>query len=329
MRAGGLSKRGVALLTSLGFVAVMAAAAVAVTETVHVGVRRAGVVEAGAQARWLALGAEAFAMETVATSVNARPGVVTRDDPWAAPQILPAPGGVIEGRIRDAANCFNLNDVLDDTPFEEGEEEPASLRFLVQLMAALDLDARDARALWEATRDWADPDGTPTGAGGREDFDYAVLDPPYRTGGGPIAHVSELRAVAGVTPDLYARLAPFLCAHPPGEATSLNVNTLTPEEAPLLIMLLGPDLTQDAARRLIESRPFAGWTTIEAFLAAPAVRETDPSDLVESRLRVASARFEARISVRTGEAFLAMTSRFTVGSAGRTSLVEREYGLPR
>lgn len=68
------------------------------------------------------------------------------------------------------------------------------------------------------------------------------------------------------TPDTYARLRPWLCTLPKAEAATLNVNTLTPEQAPLVAMLFPDTLSIEAARSMILRRPPQGFASAEAFL---------------------------------------------------------------
>src|SRR3546814_20096595 len=65
-----------------------------------------------------------------------------------------------------------------------------------------------------------------------------------------MADVSELRAVRGVTPKIYARLKPWLCVQPVAEPVQLNVNTLAPAQAPILPMLLPGTLGLADARQV-------------------------------------------------------------------------------
>src|SRR3569832_2148479 len=74
-----------------------------------------------------------------------------------------------------------------------------------------------------------------------------------------MADVSELRAARGVTPKIYARLKPWICVLPVAEPVKLNVNTLTPEQAPLIAMLMPGELTVADARAALAARPAGGY----------------------------------------------------------------------
>jgi general secretion pathway protein K len=121
------------------------------------------------------------------------------------------------------------------------------------------------------TSDWIDTDSDQQ-AGGAEDARYTGQRPAYRTAGTLMADPSELRAVIGMTPRVYDQLRPWVCALPVAAASRLNINTLQPEQAPLLAMLATDTLTVEAARQMLLRRPVQGWgdkTTIWAGSAAP------------------------------------------------------------
>ncbi len=83
---------------------------------------------------------------------------------------------------------------------------------------------------------------------------------PYRTGNTLFADPGELRAVAGMTPEIYPRLRPWLCALPISDLSPININTLRPEQAPLLAMLAPGQLERRARRGGCSRRGrAAGW----------------------------------------------------------------------
>src|SRR3546814_19972919 len=89
-------------------------------------------------------------------------------------------------------------------------------------------------------------------------FRSRALQASYLPANRKMADVSELRAVRGVTPKIYARLKPWLCVLPVAEPVQLNVNTLAPAQAPLLAMLLPGKLGLADARAVLAARPAGG-----------------------------------------------------------------------
>ena len=140
-------------------------------------------------------------------------------------------------------------------------------------MRALEISPRDAEALAETLADWIDSDGNRTTLGGEDDT-YVNAAPPYRTAGTLLSEVSELRAIRGFTPEIYARIRPFVCALPTADLSPLNINLLDAGNAVLLTMLMDGRLDPEAAAELIESRPDGGWLTVDEFWNNPMLTET-------------------------------------------------------
>ncbi|MDP3490385.1 MAG: type II secretion system minor pseudopilin GspK [Phenylobacterium sp.] len=269
------SERGVALLTVLLLVAVLATLASVVLDDIRFGLRRAANAQAVGQARWYALGAETLAAGQITQLVRASDRV-TLDGGWSnRPFSFPIENGLIQGRIADGGACFNLNSVVQGTGDVLGRREAGIAQFRA-LLTALNFAPREAEMLGAALTDWIDSDGVRE-SGGAEDEAYLAGSPPYRTGGTLLAEVSELRAIRGFTPAVYARLRPYVCALPSSDLSPINVNTLTGERAILITMLTEGGVTPELARRVIEARPSGGWS-VEAFWAVPALSEHIPAD---------------------------------------------------
>ncbi|WP_164158391.1 type II secretion system minor pseudopilin, partial [Sandarakinorhabdus rubra] len=157
-----------------------------------------------------------------------------------APITLATPAGSASVALAPGGNCFNLNSVAIGPPGRT-VTRALGVEQLARLLGLLDVPSDEARRIAAATADWIDIDNQP-GPGGAEDPAYARAATPYRTAGTLLADVSEWRAVAGVTPAIYARARPHLCALPETELSRPNINSLTPPEAPLLAALAGVDL---------------------------------------------------------------------------------------
>jgi general secretion pathway protein K len=85
----------------------------------------------------------------------------------------------------------------------------ADANVLKALLMVLGVPEDKAAALADRILDWRDEDDL-VGLNGAEDSNYAAEGLPYGAKDGPFTSVEELRQVLGVTPDLYARLAPEL-----------------------------------------------------------------------------------------------------------------------
>jgi len=254
-------ERGAALLAVLLLVAVTGAIAAAAME----GLRLSRALSANAvaldQARAFADGVEQLAMLTLDDRIAESPERTTLAGGWnGAVRQVPMPNGAFaEARVRDGGNCFNLNSVVEGEPQGRLVRRASGVSQFIGLMMVLGTGESDARRIAEAAADWVDSDNLP-GPAGAEDEAYAAGPDPYRTGNSFFAEPGELRALAGMTPDLYARLRPWLCTLPVSDLSPINLNTLLPDQAPLLAMLAPGQLSLDDARRVLAARPESGWS---------------------------------------------------------------------
>lgn len=299
MRRGSDNREGMALLTVLLLVAVMSVVAVAVLDDVRFSVRRATNAETQAQAQWYASGAEALARRHVARLLAASPARTPLEPEWNGRRLdFPIEGGTISAVITDGQACFNLNSLVEGVGEDLMARPSGTAQFLALGRAVGAPDSR-MRAVADALTDWLDADGVsrPLGA---EDGAYAGLATPYRTGGVLLAEVSELRAVNGVDADLYGRLRPYVCALPTSRPSPLNVNTLTPEQAPLLMMLTDNALSLESARAMIARRPRSGWPDAAAFWAQPGLAAIEIPAEAREQAVVLTRYFNLRVDVDYG-----------------------------
>ncbi len=262
-------ERGAALLTVLLLVAVIAVLAGTALERLRLTTRLAGNALAGEQTRGYARAAEVLATSKVTEMLRTSPDRVTLAGDWSGrPFGLPLPGnGLAVARVSDGGNCFNLNSLVTRTsPGVYTSTQAVMQRLqLVRLMQSIGIPAQSAERVAAAAADWIDTDQDQQG-NGAEDPVYLARVTPYRTAGTLMADPSELRAVDGVTPELYAQLRPWICTLPKAEPLPININTLTPEQAPLVAMLFPGTVSVDAARGMILRRPPQGFRDASAFL---------------------------------------------------------------
>jgi general secretion pathway protein K len=202
----------------------------------------------------------------------------------AGPFRLDTPAGSARVQLAPGGNCFNLNSTAIG-PAGRTATRPLGVEQLARLLTLLAVPADEATRIASATADWIDMDQQP-GNGGAEDAAYARAANPYRTASTLLAEVSEWRAIAGVTPEIHARAAPYLCALPETELSRLNINSLTPGDAPVLAAIA--NLPIATARDAIAARPVGGWTSPDQFwtqallagrqLPADVLRQIDVKD---------------------------------------------------
>ncbi|WP_339915626.1 type II secretion system minor pseudopilin GspK [uncultured Brevundimonas sp.] len=317
-------REGMALLTVLLLVAVMSVVAVAILDDVRFSVRRATNVEIQSQAQWYAAGAETLARGQIRQLVAAGPARTPLEPAWNGRVVsFPVDGGTITARVTDGQACFNLNSLV----LGFGEDliaRPQGAAQFRTLGRALGAPESRMRAIAAALTDWLDADTAPLPLGA-EDGAYAGLAKPYRTGGVMLAEVSELRAVRGVDAETYRRLRPWVCALPTSRLSPLNVNTLTPEQAPLLTMLTGGALTPERARAVIAARPRDGWPDVTAFWSQSALATLQIDPEAREQITVLTRFFDLRVDVELGGSHTVRTALLEAGSDGRVRTVIQRW----
>ncbi|WP_336970878.1 type II secretion system minor pseudopilin GspK [Sphingobium aromaticiconvertens] len=296
----GGNERGAALLTVLLLVAVMAVIASTALERLALATRMTGNGGEIDQARAYADAGAEIARLRIGDLVAMRPGRTTLQGGWlGAPQALPVPGGMATARVTDGGNCFNLNSVVEGEDETNLKVRPIGVTQFQALMQVLGIDPRAAQQVAMSLADWIDTDSVPQ-PGGAEDEVYVRAPTPYRAANRFVIDPSELRVINGVTPAIYDRVRPWVCALPTADLSPINVNTLLPDQAPLLAMLVQGQLSVDQARQLLARRPADGYGGTHEFWAIPIQQGAQPLDEVASQVKVATRWFDVDISVDVG-----------------------------
>ncbi|HET9031387.1 MAG TPA: type II secretion system minor pseudopilin GspK [Dokdonella sp.] len=268
-------QRGVALLIALLAVALAVILIASLLDRGELAFARTRNALRGEQAIAYSEGMEAYAAQVLQRDREENPNLDTFSDAWAIP--LPpqeVPGGRISAQMSDLNGCFNLNNLAPKQP-------EIWHKRMQNLLVALQLDP----SLSGAIIDWIDPDSSINTEGGAEDNAYLAQPIPYRTANRVFAHVSELRLVRGVSGEVYARLAPEVCALPPG--TTINLNTASAA----VLMSLDSRMTAVLAERIRQNRQ-ARWTSVAT--ALDEVAQQGVNNIDQAGLSVTSSYFLAR-----------------------------------
>ncbi|MEM9256862.1 MAG: type II secretion system minor pseudopilin GspK [Pseudomonadota bacterium] len=186
----------------------------------------------------------------------------------APPQLLD--NAELRGFLSDLQGRFNLNRLGERPEAQPGERKftSAQAQFirLLQTFQEPRVSDFEAIAITDAVGDWIDSDRSPFRDGAEDDY-YAGLSPSYRAPHRPMASVSELRAVKGMTPQLFEALRPFVTVWPQ-EPAPLNIHTA---ELPVLRSIgdledLAP-LSLSDGEQLVEYRNSVGFVDMEDFYA--------------------------------------------------------------
>lgn len=316
-------QRGAALIIVLLLAATLSFLVLALVAATTQSARRSGGAAMRGELLWRASSAEIIAKAAISEALRVADlggPPLTRAHPLFAQQLnIPFTNGAGAIIFADASRCFNVNSLGDSA------SDTAVAEFVTLLIAAGLSDA-DAQSLAGVVKDWIDEDSVQE-IGGAEDGFYTSLPTPYRTGGAPVASVSELRAMKGVTGGIYGAISPFLCALPTGDAAIVNVNALRREDAPLLTAITSGVLDPVTAADLLEDRPPGGWANVEQFLALRAFQDEE-FDIqgLSARISVTPQYVEAVAGATVNEIDMSVRLLFAATDSGNVRLISRTLG---
>lgn len=177
--------------------------------------------------------------------------------------------GTIEIQAVEESGKINLNILTGDN----GVFDPDTHEALKRLGKRLDIPDD----VWNALADWRDSDDNQQSGGGAESSYYLTLKPPYRARNGQLKTVGELSLVKGFTPEIIARLKPFVTVYSDQQVQKININTAPAE----VLAALSDSLTDDQSMvdRIIAERrlnPFTGSSKIDRI---PGIKAVDVTKL--------------------------------------------------
>ena len=258
--------RGAALLLVLWLVALLTALVGAYALTARIEALQGRVGSRGAMAQEIARAGMEYALVRVADR-----NPETHWQPNGRAYAWRFDGHDVQVRIIDETGKVDLNQ--------------ADVPLLSRLMQALGEPPDASDALAAAIVDWRDADDLGQPVGGAEDGDYAAAGRPYGAKDAPFETVAEVEQVLGMTPDLYARLEPFLTLY-----SGRGQPDATYAQGPVLVAM-GMDATAWLAQR--EAAGAAG--------ALQLVGTGSGTYSIESRARLADGRETSlRTVVRAG-----------------------------
>jgi len=315
MRGKRANERGAALLTVLLLVAVVGAMAAATMEKLTLATRQASNANAMEQANAWSRAAATMALVRIEAVLGQNPLRVSLAGGWSDyPFPLPVPDGTATARVHDGGNCFNLNSLVIRTGADSYGARMAGVVHFARLMRLLGIPASDNIAA--ASADWIDSDGDPI-AGGAEDAEYRGFQPAYRPANTLMADPSELRAVVGVTPQIYAALRPYICALPTEQPATINVNTLPPERGALIAAMAPDTLSVEQVRRALLARPAEGWANVGDFWTRGTLAGVSAGD--------------ARVGTAVTTHWFALTTDVAIGRIAlhQTGLIDARQPRPK
>jgi len=290
-------QKGVALLTVLLLIATLSFIVLSISERTAIAARRAINANAQSELLWRSFGAEALASAALETAASGGDGEIAPDNPiLLAPIDISVARGTGRIQFSDRTNCFNLNSLVsksgggDYIPNQEAAGE------FISLADSIGLGASEAQRIAAVITDWIDSDSLQELRGAEDGF-YTGLPTPFRSGGTLLADVSELRAMNGVSAEVFRQLRPFVCAQPEAAPVPININRTRPRDAPLLVGLLGGRVNTRQAEELISQRPPDGFSDVAEFWQLVEGSGFTKTPEITARISISSKYLEAKVEM--------------------------------
>jgi general secretion pathway protein K len=249
---------------------------------------------------------------------------VALNQPWAQGLVAqPMETATASGVLVDAQSRFNLNNLVGS----DGKRRDADVEVFSRLLTQLQLDP----GLADAVVDWIDTDNQVSGTRGAENDYYWSQRTPWRAANRGLVQIDELARVRGITPEVLARLRPYVTALPlrttdqPGQGgtdlvrTRVNVNTASKE----LLAALLPAQSSSTVDEIVRLRemPFMNVADLkERFKGLPP-------GLVDQFLDTRSSFFEATLAI-TGQHSQIRQSALLRLSGSNTGVAAANAGWP-
>lgn len=327
-------QRGVAMLVVMLILAIMMVVAANISTRFQLQLTRTANLALLEQTKWYAMGSEQLVTKVLQQDIKDSQERIHLAQYWASSQqVFPVDGGTIKGVIRDAQGCFNVNSVIAGTQGPDPTILPYPADVFRNLLINLKVEEYEALQITDALRDWIDSNDEMVSSTGAEDAWYQSLKVPYLTSNTQMSDVSELRLVKGMTPAIYRKLLPMVCAIPTinnSKGLNINVNTLRRSQLPLVAALFIGGMSDEEALNLLKKRPREGWENVDAFLNEPLVAagmsaKGLQSAALKSNFTVNSDYFESQVEVRMDETALHFNSLFK-RNKNKVYVIRRQYG---
>ncbi|MGN1357080.1 MAG: type II secretion system minor pseudopilin GspK [Succinivibrionaceae bacterium] len=325
-------QQGAALLVVLLILAVMVIVASRITVKYNSEFLRTRSFLAGIQANWMDRGSDELVRRVLNQDFSDNSESTNLSQYWATQgrSFDTDDGGTITTYVHDAYACFNLNALSNDEYVikqENGEKLNLANLYLRKIMEYMQVDPDDATIVADSITDMVDMDSSPRD-NGAEDAYYRALRHPFVIPNGQLYDVSEIRQVRGMTPGIYRRLRPFVCALN-NNSLKINVNTIILQKAPLLAaLLLNDNLTLDDAASVIRERSREGWNSAGSFMSADIVKDmiTDQTRSFISRVAVVKSDYFMSQTEVDFDGLVRSYQSFFYRSGTQAYLYQRIYG---
>lgn len=295
------NERGSALLITLLILALMAALAAELTLSFQTQLQRSRRVNASLQAKFALLYAEAQAAAGLQSELLT-PGKGSDGSTELSEDTT------VFWRAEDQQHCFNLNALLN-APTEPLATAPYVIQVFSALLEKNNVEGAQVEEIIQSLADYIDDDSTKRVHGAEDEY-YQRSEDKGLAANQLLLSASEVRQVHGMTETIFQNLSPFICAQF-SNVISININSLTEQDAPLLSALFLNEISDNDAKTLLRKRPTDGWATVDAFIYQAQQDYSATKELVDSlkkMLAVSSQYYRISATVHQGDLSIGMNS---------------------
>ena len=330
--AGKHSARGVALITVMLIVALIAILATQMTARLQLQMQRTTNIASNQQAYWYAMGAEAFAKRVLVQSFADNAEVTHLGQIWAQGEsTFPVDLGEITGEITDLNSCFNLNALRDDDDDSNNignitTKSPARAAFeeLLIVMNIEGVGSFEAQYMADALTDWLDANSSISSSGGAEDNDYAAKAFPYLAANNYLASIGELRVVEHFTVKVINKLKDYACVLPNTNLNKINVNTIALDKPEILVAMLG--ISQNEATQALTARGEEGFKSVDEFFNLSELNKAKIPPEKKQQFAVTSEYFKLKTTASFNNSYFALNTIMKVDNKNNISVISRIIG---
>ena len=334
--AGKHSAKGVALITVMLIVALIAILATQMTARLQLQMQRTTNIASNQQAYWYSMGAEAFAKRVLIQSFADNAEVTHLGQIWAQGEnTFPVDFGEITGEITDLNSCFNLNALRADDDDDSNNmssdgniatKSPARAAFeeLLILMNIEGVGSFEAQYMADALTDWLDANSSISSSGGAEDNDYAAKAFPYLAANNYLASIGELRVVEHFTVNVINKLKDYACVLPNTNLNKINVNTIALDKPEILVAMLG--ISQNEATQALTARGEEGFKSVDEFFNLSELSKAKIPPEKKQQFAVTSEYFKLKTTASFNNSYFALNTIMKVDNKNNISVISRIIG---
>ncbi len=320
---------GVALITVMLIVALIAILATQMTARLQLQMQRTANITTNQQAYWYAMGAEAFAKSVLKQSFEDNSENTHLGQVWAQGETsFPVDFGQITGEITDLHSCFNLNALrTEDDDANNSVKKSPIRRAFEELLIALnieDVGSFEAEYMADALTDWLDPNSSISSSGGAEDNDYAAKEFPYLAANNFLVSLSELRVIEHFTVNVIEKLKDYACVLPNTNMNKINLNTIAQDKPEILVALLG--ISQNEASEALSARGEEGFKTVEEFFSLSELSKAKIAPEQKQQFAVTSEYFKLKATASFNNSYFALNTIMKVDNKNNIRVISRIIG---